>query len=236
MAKNRDPHRGFLARWLHRLRWLRRLLFIGGVVGGIAKALQSRSGGGSGGGGSGGAGGGPGGSGRPAPVGGPSGPRLAASTAAPSDSDDGQTASSAPSAVRTLVSVPPLVDDDDDGTDAVVATTAVTDIVATSPTGAVDFGGGAEGDTDDADGDDGGSTAPVLTIVSDAGSDGPATGGAWVAPLEGGECPPGYLIKANDKSGIFHVPEGRSYKRTVANRCYPSAEAAEADGYRAAKA
>jgi hypothetical protein len=236
MAKNRDPRRGFVARWFYRLRWLRRVVFIGGVVAGIAKALRGRSGGGSAG-GLGGAGGGPGGSGRPAPVGGPSGPRLTASTAAPPDSDDGSTATSAPSAVRTLVSVPPLVDDDDDGSnEAVVATAEAADIVATSPTGAVDFGEDADGDTDDADDHDGGSTAPVLTIVSDAGSETPAAGESWVAPLDGGECPPGYPIKAKDKSGIYHVPGGRSYDRTAAERCYTTAEAAEADGYRPAKA
>ena len=57
----------------------------------------------------------------------------------------------------------------------------------------------------------------------------------WAAPIDG-QCPPGYPIKANDNSGIFHVPGGRSYERTVAERCYATAEAAVADGYRAAKA
>jgi hypothetical protein len=138
--------------------------------------------------------------------------------------------------VRTLVSVPPLVEEDDDGGDEAVATAEAADIVATSPTGAVDFGEDADGDTDDADDHDGGSTAPVLTIVSDTGSEPPAAGDSWVAPLEGGECPPGYPIKAKDKSGIYHVPGGRSYDRTAAERCYTTAEAAEADGYRPAKA
>jgi hypothetical protein len=225
-----------LARWFHRLRWLRRVVFIGGVVTGVAKALQGRSGGGSAG-GLGGAGRGPGGSGRPAPTGGPDRPRLAASTTPPSDVDNGLTSSSAPSSVRTLVSVPPLVDDDDDGSDAaVVATAEAAEIVATSPTGAVDFGEDADGDTDDADDRDGGSTAPVLTIVSDVGSETPAAGGSWLAPLEGGECPPGHPIKAKEKSGIYHVPGGRSYDRTAPERCYTTAEAAEADGYRPAKA
>lgn len=57
----------------------------------------------------------------------------------------------------------------------------------------------------------------------------------WVEPVDG-ECPNGYPIKANDSSKIFHVPGGRSYARTIPERCYASAEAAEADGYRAAKA
>ena len=43
-------------------------------------------------------------------------------------------------------------------------------------------------------------------------------------------------IKANDNSNIFHVPGGRFYERTRAERCYATAEAAIADGYRQAKA
>ena len=38
------------------------------------------------------------------------------------------------------------------------------------------------------------------------------------------------------QSGIFHVPGGRFYDRTVPERCYATAAAAEADGYRRAKA
>jgi hypothetical protein len=60
--------------------------------------------------------------------------------------------------------------------------------------------------------------------------------GSWVPPLADGSCPDGYPIKANDNSGIFHVPGGRFYERTVPERCYPSADAAETAGYRAAKA
>lgn len=57
---------------------------------------------------------------------------------------------------------------------------------------------------------------------------------AWLPPIDGA-CPDGYPIKAA-KSGIYHVPGGRSYERTVAQRCYSSTDAAEADGYRRAKA
>lgn len=56
----------------------------------------------------------------------------------------------------------------------------------------------------------------------------------WVLPVDG-ECPPGYPVKANDNSGIYHLPGGRSYERTVAERCYATSEAAEADGYRQSK-
>ncbi len=57
----------------------------------------------------------------------------------------------------------------------------------------------------------------------------------WVLPIDG-QCPEGYPIKANDTSRIFHVPGGRFYDRTVAERCYANTEAAERDGYRRAKA
>ncbi len=55
-------------------------------------------------------------------------------------------------------------------------------------------------------------------------------------PPVDGQCPDGYPIKANDNSGIFHVPGGRFYERTVPERCYADAHDAEADGYRRAKA
>ncbi|MGZ4672652.1 MAG: sunset domain-containing protein [Ilumatobacteraceae bacterium] len=51
-----------------------------------------------------------------------------------------------------------------------------------------------------------------------------------------GECPAGYPIKVNEDSGIYHVPGGRFYARTAADRCYANADDALADGYRPAKA
>ena len=56
----------------------------------------------------------------------------------------------------------------------------------------------------------------------------------WVDPADG-ECPASHPVKGNAQSKIYHVPGGASYGRTVAERCYISAEAAEADGFRAAK-
>jgi hypothetical protein len=67
---------------------------------------------------------------------------------------------------------------------------------------------------------------PMTTTVETAG---------WLPPVDG-HCPPGYPLKANENSGIFHVPGGRFYERTVAERCYANAEDAIADGYRQAKA
>jgi hypothetical protein len=42
-------------------------------------------------------------------------------------------------------------------------------------------------------------------------------------------------VKAKLASGIFHVVGGANYERTQADRCYVSAEAAEADGLRPSK-
>ena len=66
-------------------------------------------------------------------------------------------------------------------------------------------------------------------------TDGVAPGPVWRAPV-GGTCPDGFPIKANDNSGIYHLPGGRFYARTVPERCYAAAADAEADGYRRAKA
>jgi len=60
-------------------------------------------------------------------------------------------------------------------------------------------------------------------------------GPAWVEPLPDGECPDGYPVKAKVASGIFHVEGGRNYARTKPDRCYATAEAAEADGLRQSK-
>ena len=48
-------------------------------------------------------------------------------------------------------------------------------------------------------------------------------------------CPTGYPVKANASSHIYHVPGGQFYDRTVPERCYTDPQAAEADGYRAAR-
>lgn len=83
------------------------------------------------------------------------------------------------------------------------------------------------------------SSAAGVGGTGDTGSAAQAAGGetaaTWVAPVDGA-CPDGYPIKANDNSGIFHVPGGRFYDRTVPERCYADAADAEADGYRRAKA
>lgn len=45
-------------------------------------------------------------------------------------------------------------------------------------------------------------------------------------------CPAAFPIKANQRSGIYHLPGDLAYGRTNPNRCYRTAEAAERDGYR----
>src|ERR1035438_6393977 len=53
---------------------------------------------------------------------------------------------------------------------------------------------------------------------------------AGVAPQKDGSCPPVYPIKAG-RSGVYHVPGGRFYERTMPVRCFASAADAKAAGY-----
>lgn len=62
----------------------------------------------------------------------------------------------------------------------------------------------------------------------------PAAVEDWVEPVDGA-CPATHPVKGKPGSGIYHEPGGLFYDRTVPQRCYRSAEAAEADGLRAAK-
>lgn len=57
---------------------------------------------------------------------------------------------------------------------------------------------------------------------------------AWVVP-DATTAPHDYPVKAKVASGVYHVPGQLNYARTIADRCYHSAAAAEADGFRAAK-
>ena len=63
----------------------------------------------------------------------------------------------------------------------------------------------------------------------------PAAGDA--GPVSGADsvCPDSHPVKANDNSGIYHVPGQQHYGKTNARHCYASAAAAQADGYRAAQ-
>lgn len=77
-------------------------------------------------------------------------------------------------------------------------------------------------------------TRPATPAAPPPEAELPATTPAWVAPVDRA-CPDSHPVKANDDSGIFHVPGGLSYARTIPERCYDCAESAVADGYRAAK-
>ena len=79
------------------------------------------------------------------------------------------------------------------------------------------------------------STREPASTPPPAAADKPVEAPRWLPPVDG-SCPAGYPLKANNNSGIFHVPGGRFYDRTVAERCYANAEDAIADGYRQAKA
>ena len=54
----------------------------------------------------------------------------------------------------------------------------------------------------------------------------------WLSCDESGNCPESHPIKAKDSSGLYHIPGGNIYERTIPDRCYATIEAAEADGYR----
>ncbi len=56
----------------------------------------------------------------------------------------------------------------------------------------------------------------------------------WTDPVEKA-CPNGFPVKVKLASGIYHLPGMLAYDRTMPDRCYVSAEEAEADGFRAAK-
>ena len=57
----------------------------------------------------------------------------------------------------------------------------------------------------------------------------------WVDGSTADVAPDGFPVKVKISSGIFHVPGGRFYERTNADRWYSTTEAAEADGYRQSK-
>mgnify|MGYP001756501795 CR=1 FL=1 len=70
--------------------------------------------------------------------------------------------------------------------------------------------------------------APAPEAAPAAGDAGPVRGADSV-------CPDSHPVKANDNSGIYHMPGQQHYGRTNARHCYASAAAAQADGYRAAR-
>jgi hypothetical protein len=57
---------------------------------------------------------------------------------------------------------------------------------------------------------------------------------SWIE-ADGAACPATYPVKANLRSGIYHLPGGASYERTRPDRCYRDPTAAAADGLRASR-
>jgi hypothetical protein len=84
-------------------------------------------------------------------------------------------------------------------------------------------------------------TAAAPTAPTEAATPAPAAkkqpplGAAWVAPDDAGACPEGHPVKVKLSSRLYHLPGMNAYARTRPDRCYPTAEAAEADGYTRAK-
>jgi hypothetical protein len=78
---------------------------------------------------------------------------------------------------------------------------------------------------------------PPVGAVTERPADGAVStpAPAWKPANADGTMPDGYPIKAKNQSMIFHVPGGRFYDRTRAERCYATEAAAIADGFRRSK-
>jgi hypothetical protein len=84
-------------------------------------------------------------------------------------------------------------------------------------------------------------TAATPTAPTEAATPAPAAkkqpplGADWVAPDEAGACPESHPVKVKLSSRLYHLPGMNAYARTRPDRCYPTAEAAQADGFTRAK-
>lgn len=58
-----------------------------------------------------------------------------------------------------------------------------------------------------------------------------SSNGPWVTPDASGQAPASHPVKAKLSSRVYRVPGMAMYDRSVPDRCYPSPEAAEADGF-----
>lgn len=75
----------------------------------------------------------------------------------------------------------------------------------------------------------------IVASVAPA-ADGTATAPAGAVVGNGtNECPPGFPIKGNQQSMLYHDEKSRSYGRTIAEFCFSTPEAAQAAGFRAAR-
>jgi hypothetical protein len=77
--------------------------------------------------------------------------------------------------------------------------------------------------------------SPESAVAGRSDAELTAASDGWIPAHDDGSAPESHPIKVKLSSGIFHVPGGRFYDRTRPDRCYPTAAAAEADGYRRSK-
>ena len=59
--------------------------------------------------------------------------------------------------------------------------------------------------------------------------------GSSVPSISKSDCPPGYPVKGNASSGIYHFPGGDYYDVTNPEECFASEADAVAGGYRASE-
>lgn len=76
---------------------------------------------------------------------------------------------------------------------------------------------------------------PTVTVELDEPPAAVAAETSWVPAEPDGGCPQGFPIKVKVRSGIYHATGMLNYDRTAPDRCYATAAAAEADGFRPAK-
>jgi hypothetical protein len=88
-------------------------------------------------------------------------------------------------------------------------------------------------------GGSGGGSSPISSPESSTSASASASaapgGGGSAPPASENDCPPGYPIKGNGDSGIYHVPGGAYYDETNPEQCFATVEDAEAAGYRASE-
>ncbi|MGH9093583.1 MAG: hypothetical protein ACRDXE_00300, partial [Acidimicrobiales bacterium] len=79
-------------------------------------------------------------------------------------------------------------------------------------------------------------TAPAAATMSPAAASPPtavpnAAGRTWLEGTDDGTCPETHPVKVKLRSKLYHLPGRGAYERTHPDRCYSTAEDAEADGF-----
>ncbi len=78
---------------------------------------------------------------------------------------------------------------------------------------------------------------PWPPVPTDSPTPAPSStsGSTWVPATDDGNAPPSHPVKVKLSSRLYHLPGMAAYGRTRPDRCYQTAEAAEADGFSRAK-